>query len=267
MVIVGRHEAGNLVRLERRVDDDDRDPLGDRLLDRLDQGPASSGARTIPSTPEATAFCTSLIWSVRSSSRGGPCQTISTLPRASAAFDAPAWTDCQNSCVVPFGITITRHFFVFAPPFAESDRPSTLGGWSTASTSGFLQVLGRDQRLAGRDLRLDRPLLEDVDHRSGRPARPSGSGSGPPSPEAGPTPGPPADRVLTSNATNCTGFEAGAVGAVRSAAPPHPETVEIKPVASRPSKAHRPTTARPPTILRGAMISRKDEGPIVSQPT
>ena len=38
VVVVGRDVADDLVRLEARVEDHDRDPLGDRRLDRLDQG-------------------------------------------------------------------------------------------------------------------------------------------------------------------------------------------------------------------------------------
>ena len=90
-------------------------PLATAVSTGCTRARASSGARTMPSTPAATALWTSWICWTRSSSFWGPCQTISTFPSSSAALMAPAWIVFQNSCVVPLGITMTRHFFVFAP--------------------------------------------------------------------------------------------------------------------------------------------------------
>ena len=89
---------------------------------------ASSGASTIPSTPAAIAFWTSWICWTRSSSFCGPCQITSTFPSSSAALSVPAWSVFQNSCVVPLGITITRHFFDLAPERLDPLVFSTCGG-------------------------------------------------------------------------------------------------------------------------------------------
>ena len=51
-----------------------------------------------------TKSSTTLICSSRSSSRSGPFQMMSTLSSFPALI-APAWTDFQNSCVVPLGMT------------------------------------------------------------------------------------------------------------------------------------------------------------------
>ena len=75
----------------------------------------SSGARTMPSTFLTMKSCMTLIWPSRSSSSNGPFQRISMLPSSFAAFSAPAWTDFQNSCVVPFGITANANFLSDVP--------------------------------------------------------------------------------------------------------------------------------------------------------
>ena len=65
---------------------------------------SSSGARTMPDTPRLTKPSTSDTCESRSSSRSGPRHTMSTFWSA-AAFAAPAWMLCQNTCEVPLGIT------------------------------------------------------------------------------------------------------------------------------------------------------------------
>ena len=104
----------------------------------------SSGASTIPSTPTATASCTSLICSPRSSSLSGPCQITSTSPCSSAAFRAPAWIDCQNSCVVPFGMTMTRHRLPSCRRVAAPCVCGTLGGLISGAISAESIFSGRD---------------------------------------------------------------------------------------------------------------------------
>ena len=118
----------------------------------------------MPSTPAAIAFCTSWICWTRSSSFCGPCQTTSTFPRSSAACNAPAWTVFQNSCVDPLGITITRHFFDL-PPDRLRRHILGLGRMHPLDDLGIIQVVGRHQKLARRDSRLDRLLLKMLDHR------------------------------------------------------------------------------------------------------
>ena len=62
VVVVGRHVADGLRRLQARVDDHHRDALGDRRPPpACTRARASSGARTMPSTPAAIAFWTSWI--------------------------------------------------------------------------------------------------------------------------------------------------------------------------------------------------------------
>ena len=56
---------------------------------------ASSGASTIASVPALMWFSTTEICPRRSSSVGGPCQTIST-PNSREALTAPACTVFQN---------------------------------------------------------------------------------------------------------------------------------------------------------------------------
>ena len=65
---------------------------------------SSSGERTRASTPAPASVSTIWICSLRSSSLSGPFQMIST-PSSRAAVRAPAWTDFQNSWVVPMGMT------------------------------------------------------------------------------------------------------------------------------------------------------------------
>src|SRR5262249_43683154 len=72
------------------------------------------GASTRPFTPAATwrsmiAICSSALLSL-----SGPCQTTSTVNpcccfRSAGARLAPGWIDCQNSCVIPLGMTATRY--------------------------------------------------------------------------------------------------------------------------------------------------------------
>src|SRR5262245_61275365 len=64
----------------------------------------------MPSTPALRRRSTMRIWASMSRSRNGPSQTMRTLrfssrSRSAAARNAPRCTDCQCSCVSPFGIT------------------------------------------------------------------------------------------------------------------------------------------------------------------
>ena len=63
------------------------------------------------------------------------------------------------------GITITRHFFAFAPDRLAALALSALGGWIEALHLRLVHVLRRDHHLAGRDPPLDRLLLEVLDQR------------------------------------------------------------------------------------------------------
>ncbi len=65
---------------------------------------SSSGASTMPDTPREMNPSTSDTCAARSSSRSGPRQMMET-PSSCAAFAAPAWMLCQNTCDVPFGMT------------------------------------------------------------------------------------------------------------------------------------------------------------------
>jgi hypothetical protein len=78
-----------------------------------------SGASAMPATFCAVNDCTRSIWFLRSSSRSGPFQTMSTSSSRDA-FTAPACTLFQNSCVVPFRITAMRIRF-----FSGSGEPSS----------------------------------------------------------------------------------------------------------------------------------------------
>ena len=58
----------------------------------------------MPDTPREMNPSTSDTCAARSSSRSGPRQMMET-PSSCAAFAAPAWMLCQNTCDVPFGMT------------------------------------------------------------------------------------------------------------------------------------------------------------------
>ncbi len=63
------------------------------------------------------------------------------------------------------GITITRHFFPLPAERLDAARVLGLRRMDQLGDLGIVHVLGRDQRLAGRDLGLDGLFLEILDHR------------------------------------------------------------------------------------------------------
>ena len=78
------------------------------------------GASTMPLAPVATRRSTMRICSIASRSRSGPSKmmrtrTPSSASRSAAQRSAPRRTDCQCSCVSPFGMTTTV-YCGFGPP-------------------------------------------------------------------------------------------------------------------------------------------------------
>ena len=75
--------------------------------------------------PEATKFCTRSTCWLLSFSRSGPRQTTSNPPTSWRAFSAPAWTDFQNSWLVPLGITAILGVELVTPEVQPVPRRSS----------------------------------------------------------------------------------------------------------------------------------------------
>ena len=165
VVVVGRDVADDLRRLERRVDDHDRNPPGDRLLDRLDQRLANRAGRARSRRPR---------WRSHSARAGSaatarppsaaPARSPRRCPAPRPPSSAPAWIVFQNSWVVPLGITITRHFF-FSPVDPASARFSACGGWSSSAIAGSFMFSGVTSVSPVEILAGDLLLLEVIDER------------------------------------------------------------------------------------------------------
>src|SRR5512142_3364304 len=109
---------------------------------------SSTGERTMASIPAPARVSTIWICSFRSSSLRGPFQTIST-PISFAAARAPAWTDFQNSWVVPIGMTaILRRRPPGPPSFADGLQPGRArpARMSMRETARGASREGRDRR-------------------------------------------------------------------------------------------------------------------------
>ncbi len=102
---------------------------------------SSSGASTIPDTPRVMKPSTSATCDARSSSRSGPRQMMST-PSSCAAFSAPAWMLCQNTCDVPFGMTAIVVFRLGRRDDPHAGRTRAIARATTRLAAHlFIQVL------------------------------------------------------------------------------------------------------------------------------
>ncbi len=100
----------------------------------------SRGARTMPETRLLAKFSTTWICWSRSSSRRGPFQKMRVLTplllSSCSALTAPAWTDFQNSWVVPLGMTAK---------VKESAAVATATATSGAIKPANREIMGRDR--------------------------------------------------------------------------------------------------------------------------
>jgi len=160
VVVVGGDVAHRLGRFQRRIVDQYRYSLGNGRLDRLHERPGIKRC-----DHDSVDTCRQLHSDELDLQHAvvfflGPCQITFDIPQLLGSLERARVKGLQNSCVVPFGITITLYFLACVPERLDALVLSTWGDEIKGATSGSFIFSGVTSVSPVENLLLDRLLFE-----------------------------------------------------------------------------------------------------------